>query len=236
MPFGGMRITDGPNGRSSNPLAPNDFNQQTVKRYAPPPQKPNYFLPTYNTPYSPPPQAPAYQPQPAIQQQAPATPSFGIGTPDSGGMGGAPSPAPQSAPVISPDQWLAGDSTYQDQMGEYNGALKDFLARLGTQKAEFTSDYNTATQGMNRNRDQGMLNQGEDFTSRGLANSGLFSHAQDETAANFQRQSDGMKQAHDRTFSDFTNQEADKRKQIGSEINNAKSASLGRMSMKQMFN
>lgn len=59
-------------------------------------------------------QAPAYSP-PANQP-----PSFGIGTSSNNQIGGGQAPAPQSAPVMTPDQWLAGDSTFQGQQNQYN--------------------------------------------------------------------------------------------------------------------
>jgi hypothetical protein len=186
--------------------------------------------PDYGQPLA---QAPAYQaPAP---NPAPATPSYGIGTPDSGGYGGAAQPAPQSTPVQSEPDWLAGDGDYQNQLSQYGTALSDFLARLTRQKSDFTNDYNTAKTGLDRNEQQGLQNIGEDFTSRGLANSGLFADSRQKAQQNFTDQRTGMNTARDRAMSDFSTQEADKRASTQQAQDNAKRASLGRMSQNQMF-
>lgn len=182
--------------------------------------------------------APAYTPQPAAQQPyypQPATPSFGIGAPDSGSYGGGGSPEPQSAPVMSESDWLAGDGEYQNQMSEYGNTLTDFLARLTRQRNDFTQDFNTAKSGLDRNESQGLLGLGEDFTSRGMANSGLFANSRKEAQTGYQNQRDGMNTAKTRAETDFGIQESDKRKSTESAQNNAKSSSLGRMSMRNMF-
>lgn len=189
----------------------------------------NYTPPAQNT-YSPP---PGYGG--GISNQLPATPSYGIGAPTGGGYGGAPAPAPQSKPVMSDSDWLAGDSDYQDQMTQYGTALTDFLARLTKQKNDFTQDYNVAKQGLDRNETMGLQNLGEDFTSRGLANSGLFANARKEAQTNFQNQRDGMNTARDRAMADFTSQETDKRNSTKMAQDNARKSSLSRMAMQQAF-
>jgi hypothetical protein len=182
--------------------------------------------------------APQYQPAAAQAAQptaGPATSAFGIGAPDTGNYGGGSAPEPQAKPVMSETDWLAGDGEYQNQMSEYGNTLTDFLARLTRQRNEFTDDYNVASKGLDRNETQGLLGLGEDFTSRGMANSGLFANSRKEAQTGFQNQRDGMKTAKTRAETDFSTQESDKRKSTESAQNNAKSASLGRMSMKQMF-
>lgn len=176
-----------------------------------------------------------YQGVPPQQSVIQNTPTFGIGTPDSGGYGGAPQPEPKAAPVMSESDWLAGDSEYQNQLSQFDSSLQDFLGRLATQKSDFTNDYNTAMTGFGRNKDQGMLNLGEDFTSRGLANSGLFNDQRNKTETMFQGQENAMKTSKTRAEADFTNQESDKRKSTDQARGNARLSSLGRMSMKQMF-
>lgn len=185
--------------------------------------------PAYSQPYTPPP-APYYPPA-AIPQ----TPSFGIGAPTGGGMGGSPAPAPQVKPVMSEGDWLKGDSTYQNQLSEYGTGLNDFLARLSTQKSDFMSDFNTSKEGWGKNRDAGLLSVGEDFTNRGMGNSGLFAKASDDAALTYKKQGDALDKGKDRAMGDFTNQEKDKRASTEKAKNNAKSASLGRMADDQMF-
>ena len=195
-----------------------------------------YVTPQYTAPaYSPPPPPPAWNPPAQVQQSAPQTPSFGIGAPTGGGIANAPAPAPQVKPVIKPEDWLKGDSTYQDQLGQYGTSLKDFLARLTTQKNDFQTDYSTSKDGLARNQQNGLQALGEDFTSRGLANSGLFADSRNQAEGNYKRQGNSLDSARTRALGDFTNQEKDKRASNTSAINNAKQASLSRMSNSQMF-
>jgi len=166
-------------------------------------------------------------------------------SPYSGGVGAwkaapanipAPAPAvPQSKPVISEADWLAGDGEYQAQVGQFDGSLKDFLDRLATQKTDFTNDYNTAVTGLGRNREKAELGLGEDFTSRGLANSGMFQAGRKDMGQAFETQENGLKTAKGRAEADFSFQESDKRKATDQAKGNAKLASLGRMSMNQQF-
>jgi hypothetical protein len=200
-----------------------------------------------NNPYSSPNQPAAPAPAPAYQAPsafsdgglysgaAANTPSFGIGSPDSGSYGGGGSPAPQSKPVMSESDWLAGDSEYQNQLTEFGTTLQDFLTRLTKQRSDFTEDYNTASKGLDRNETQGLLGVGEDFTNRGLANSGLFANSRKEAQTGFQNQRDGMKTAKTRAESDFQTQENDKRSQTDAAKGNAKRSSLSRMAMNQAF-
>jgi len=169
-----------------------------------------------------------------MQQQL-ATPSFGIGTPDSGSYGGGGAPAAQSRPVMSEGDWLSGDGEYQNQMNEFGATLTDFLARLTRQKDEFTQDYDVASKGLERNAAQGLQGVGEDFTSRGLANSGLFANARKEAETGFQNQRDGMNTAKSRAFSDFDTQKRDKEASTEQARGNAKRSSLSRMAMQQAF-
>jgi hypothetical protein len=152
-----------------------------------------------------------------------------------GGGGGFPQPEPQSRPVLSESDWLAGDVDYQNQLKEYDDTLKDFLARLATQESDFKTDYETAKVGFNRNRDRGLLSLGEDYTSRGLANSGLFANAQNEQQAAYKDQETGLDRANTRGLADFANQRRDKERSTEQAKGNAKLSSLGRMSQNQMF-
>ena len=181
--------------------------------------------------------SPVYSPPAANYggQQQIASPSFGIGAPTSGSYGGGGSPAPQSAPVMSEGDWLAGDSEYQNQMNEFGSTLTDFLARLTRQKDEFTQDYDVASKGLERNASAGLLGLGEDFTSRGLANSGLFANSRKEAETGFQNQRDGMNTAKSRAMTDFDTQQRDKEASTEQARGNAKRSSLSRMAMNQSF-
>lgn len=231
-----MRLSDGtaapvmgqkPAGNGRIVTDPVPFRQPPTYGYDLPmntaiPDSSNYGAPQG---YNPAPNPYAYAPQQQAQQ-------FGGGGES---MGGAPAPEPQAAPVMTEADWLAGDSQYQDQMTEYDNTLKDFLTRLATQESDFDTDFGVAQRGFSRNKEQGLLGLGEDFTSRGLANSGMFAQAQTDSKARYQEQENGLNTSKTRAKSDFENQRTDKTKATDQAKGNAKKDSLGRMSMDQAF-
>ena len=194
---------------------------------------------SYQNPYTPPP-APAYYPPvqqaPAVQQNAPSGGGFaGGGATGGSSYGGGAAPAPSPRPIISEGDWLNSDSNYQDQTNQLNPALSDFLARLTKQRDNFKEDYNTSLAGLQRNQDRGMLNLGEDFTSRGLANSGLFAQARGQAEQGYTDQRNSANRAFERGNADFTTQEQDKRSSTSQALNNARSQSLARLAAQQAF-
>ena len=136
---------------------------------------------------------------------------------------------------MTPDQWLAGDSTFQGQQNDYNSQLTQFLSRLQQQKDDYNTDFQTAQNAFNRNKDQNLLALGEDWTSRGMANSGLFNQARDLANTNYTAQQNGMDTANKRALSNFDQQGNDRKSEIAQAIENARQNSLSRMAANQMF-
>ena len=196
---------------------------------------------SYQNPYTPPPAAQPgystmpYQPYPQIQNSPPGGGMAGGSVGGGSSYGGAPAPAPSPRPIISEGDWLNSDSNYQDQTNQLNSALSDFLARLTKQRDNFKEDYNTSLAGLQRNQDRGMLNLGEDFTSRGLANSGLFAQARGQAEQGYTDQRNSANRAFERGNADFTTQEQDKRSSTTQALNNARSQSLARLAAQQAF-
>lgn len=188
----------------------------------------------------------AYTPAPVQRIESPYVPQQYPVYNGGGGGGGyaaapqsnyaaAPTPAPQPKPVMTSAQWKAGDTTLVSQNSELDNNYKDFLARLNTQRGDFTRDFDVAKKGFDRNEASGLLSMGEDFTSRGLANSGLFANANQEATANYQNQRDSMDNSRTRALADFTNQDQEKKKATELARKNNESASLARMAAQQSF-
>lgn len=194
-------------------------------------------IPNYVPQYSPP--APGYAP-PANTNWGGggSTAGFGGGgnamaNPGASGAGSAPStPAPKP---MSESDWLAGDTEYQNELTGYDNTLKDFLARIATQENDFTTDFGTAMKGFGRNRDRSMLNLGEDFTSRGLANSGMFADSRTKANAQFEDQENGLELSKTRGLADFGTQRSDKKRSTETQKGNARRSSLARMAQKEQF-
>ena len=180
-------------------------------------------VPSSGTPYvNPTPAAPAPAPAPRLASE-PYPMQQGYG---GGNIGGYPAPAPSgpigggsfgggdmgggiaSAPAPRPmqyseftDDMAATDSTFMDQKSAYANALKKFIEDNDRQSKILDADAGTAKAGIARNRTAGLTSLGEDFASRGMVNSGLYTNEQGKASQQYQKQDDqvttGLKNAKD---------------------------------------
>lgn len=81
----------------------------------------------------------------------------------------APKPVPKT-----PEQWLAGDTTYTSQQNSYQKALKDYLANYNSELQKYGNEYKAATDKVGLERQEGLTNMADDFAGRGLLNSGVY--------------------------------------------------------------
>lgn len=88
-------------------------------------------------------------------------------------------PAPKVAGPVKPivptlDQFLGGDTTYLDQLRQFDRTLGDFIANLGVRKTRLTADYGENKRDMEQQRIEDLEAIKNDFASRGILGSGLF--------------------------------------------------------------
>lgn len=83
----------------------------------------------------------------------------------------APGPVKPIVPTL--DQYLGGDTTYQDQLRQFDRTLGDFIANLGVRKDRLTADYGENKRDMEQQRIKDLEAIKNDFASRGLLSSGL---------------------------------------------------------------
>lgn len=87
----------------------------------------------------------------------------------------ASTPAPPKTPTL--EDWLAGDSTYNQQMASYNRSKADYEAQAGQQQQVSQRDYETANRALNQ---QGVVDRDQqlnDYAGRGIVNSGVYGTA-----------------------------------------------------------
>jgi hypothetical protein len=75
------------------------------------------------------------------------------------------------------EDWLAGDSTYNQQMASYNRSKADYEAQAGQQQQVSQRDYETANRALNQ---QGVVDRDQqlnDYAGRGIVNSGVYGTA-----------------------------------------------------------
>ena len=177
--------------------------------------------------------APAYQPPP--QQMAPIAPP--------------PPPRPQFAPggfkefqQLSPEQqqmaqnkYLGGDSDYTEQVGLYQKALDDFIARISGKIQNFETDANDAIASNTKNEGMSMNNLGADFAARGLSYSGLFDQSRNKTKDRFAEGRVNINKNKDANVQQAKNDQADYTAETEINKKNAQRASLLRMAQQQQL-
>ncbi|MFF5977035.1 hypothetical protein ACFY7C_36645 [Streptomyces sp. NPDC012769] len=75
------------------------------------------------------------------------------------------------------DKWLAGDTTFQQQLANYLKSQRDYDSQYNRQRGIVDRDYNETTRSMNRQAAQDRDDQQNDFAGRGILHSGIFAKA-----------------------------------------------------------
>lgn len=75
------------------------------------------------------------------------------------------------------EKWLAGDTTYQQQLAQYNKTKSDYNTQYNRQRGNTERDYAETERGLNRQGMQDRLDQQNDFAGRGIMHSGVFAKA-----------------------------------------------------------
>lgn len=114
-----------------------------------------------------------HNPPPTHKQGHVNRPGHGGGNNGNGGKNNAP--AKSAVPNLQ--KYLAGDSAYQDQLSQLMKQLEDFKTQNTGQQADVGEDFQTALNKMNLKRSQDLESLQNDFASRGLLNSGLYTNA-----------------------------------------------------------
>lgn len=135
--------------------------------------------------------SPTYKPPPPTRMPSRApVPSRTYSSGGGGGVG-ANATGQVSVPVPSLAAFLGSDTGYQSQVAALHKALADYQAQMGMQKNQYNTNFAANISQLGTDRTQGMANQQNDYTSRGLLHSGLYGKAAGDLTSQFdQRQSD----------------------------------------------
>lgn len=131
---------------------------------------------------------------------------------------GGPGPMPQIAPPPAPPPpdittYLGHDTTYQGQVRQYQKALADFLAQETQQRGKINEDYGSATKALGTQKTFDLNNMLQDFASRGLVNSGLYSGAVGDYNTNYLQQLNELTKGKRRSLADLLLGETNFRKE-----------------------
>jgi len=75
------------------------------------------------------------------------------------------------------NKWLAGDTTYQQQLSNYKKSKSDYESQYKRQTGIVNRDYAESQRAMNRQGTQDRTDQKNDFAGRGILRSGVFAKA-----------------------------------------------------------
>jgi hypothetical protein len=75
------------------------------------------------------------------------------------------------------DKWLAGDTTYQQQLANFNKSKSDYNTQYNQQKSQTQQQYNNDTRDLNLQGQQDRTDQQNDYAGRGILRSGVFAKA-----------------------------------------------------------
>lgn len=94
------------------------------------------------------------------------------------GYNDSPAPSAPAAPKVPTlDEWLAGDSTYQQQLANYNRSKADYESQWNAQNANTSRDYEISNRALQQQGVKDRENQLNDYAGRGVVNSGVFGTA-----------------------------------------------------------
>lgn len=144
------------------------------------------------------------------------------------GYNQASTPAP-SAPAQNPlDQWLAGDSTYQSQLANYNKSRADYDAQWWGQKNNTTRDYDISTRALNQQGEVDRDNQMNDYAGRGVLNSGVYGTALADYNQNFNTKLQNLLQGKNDSLANQENAKTNFYRQLQFEMDAAKQDAIRR--------
>lgn len=75
------------------------------------------------------------------------------------------------------NKWLAGDTTYQQQLSNYKKSKSDYESQYKRQTGIVNRDYSESQRSMERQGTQDRTDQKNDFAGRGILRSGVFAKA-----------------------------------------------------------
>jgi hypothetical protein len=129
-------------------------------------------------------------------------------------------------------KYLAGDTTYQQQMADYNKSKADYSANYTRQTGIVNRDYAESQRTLNRQGAQDRLDQQNDFAGRGILHSGVFATALGNYNTEFNSRMKGLTTGKTDQLGDLSAQRKSFLQQLQIEMNNAREDALRRRAAK----
>jgi hypothetical protein len=129
-------------------------------------------------------------------------------------------------------KWLAGDTTYQQQLANYNKSKTDYNAQYKRQTGITKRDYAEMIRQLNLQGTQDREDQQNDFAGRGILKSGVFAKALGDYNTEFNSKVKNLQTGQSDKLGDLSMQRTNFLRQLGLEQTAAKQDALRRRSAK----
>lgn len=148
-----------------------------------------------------------------------------------------PKPKPKAKPKKKPKQsatqkYLAGDTTYQQQLADFNRSKAEYTSNYNRQKGIVTRDYAESQRALNRQGVQDRLDQQNDFAGRGILRSGVFAKALGDYNTDYNARVKALTTGKTDQLGDLAAQQKSFLSQLQTEINNARQDAIRRRAAK----
>lgn len=148
-----------------------------------------------------------------------------------------PKPKPKAKPKKKPKQsatqkYLAGDTTYQQQLADFNRSKAEYGSNYKRQTGIVNRDYAESQRALNRQGAQDRLDQQNDFAGRGILRSGVFAKALGDYNTDFNARVKALTTGKTDQLGDLAAQQKSFLSQLQTEINNARQDAIRRRAAK----
>lgn len=152
----------------------------------------------------------------------------------------APKPKPKpkkkaptkKKPASKTSKYLAGDTTYQQQLADYNKSKAEYESNYKRQSGIVNRDYAESQRALNRQGAQDRIDQQNDFAGRGILHSGVFAKALGDYNTDFNARIKQLTTGKTDQLGDLSAQRSSFLRQLQIEQNNAREDALRRRAAK----
>lgn len=141
-------------------------------------------------------------------------------------------PAPKKKPRSATAKYLAGDTTYQQQLADYNKSQAEYNSNYSRQSGIVNRDYAESQRTLNRQGAQDRIDQQNDFAGRGILHSGVFAKALGDYNTEFNSRIKALTTGKTDQLGDLAAQKSSFLRQLQIEMNNAREDALRRRAAK----
>lgn len=130
------------------------------------------------------------------------------------------------------NKWLAGDTTYQQQLANFQKSLADYLTQYSRNKQITERDFGETQRSMERQGQQDRMDQQNNFAGRGILRSGVFAKSLGDYNTDFNTKMKNLQTGQQDKVSDLDTQKLNFERQVGLEQDASKQDAIRRRAQK----